>query len=330
MSQPDEIEALTASLLADLEAMHERILDELNDLALAWFDMSATARARRLRTLDAHVVALMNQADSLAARSVLQAAQTAYETGAWTTALLAGTTAAFAGIDTDAITALARDAMRDLLSATQGVRADVKDLIRDLTRDQVRAKLYTGQTAEQAGKDLAKALAARGINAITYANGAKVPLPVYAQMVVRTKTAEAYQEGGLNQGERLEIDWWEILDGPGCGWTSHDDPQKANGMIVPIDAAREHTLSHPNCRRSSSPRPDITSLREAQDAQPTAPTSMDSVWGQALAAQQAARRAVAVSATPARSTAAVATSAGAIPATAAGRKFAATLARHAG
>lgn len=330
MSQPAEIEALTTALTSDLAAIHQRILDELAEIGTQWFELTFSARARRLLVLDQHVTALMAQADALAARHVLEAAQTSYEIGAWTTAILAESTAAFAGVDTDAITALAQDTMTDLLQATQGVRADVKVLIRDLTRDQVRVKLYTGQTAAQAGQELAKTLLDRGVTAVTYANGAKVSLPTYAQMVVRTKTAEAYQEGGFNQGERLGVEWWEILDGPGCGWASHDDPQKANGMIVPLEAAREHPLSHPQCRRASSPRPDITSVDDAAAAKPTPPTSMDSAWGRALAQQQAARRALRTSATAVRKSAAVATSAGTIPATAAGRRFAATLARHAG
>lgn len=246
MTQPDAIEALTTQLRTDLDAVHARILTELQALD-DWYTHTPTVRTRRLRTLERHLLALADEADALAARTLLGITQAAYEVGAHTTALTVGTAAVFNAVDVNAVTALAQDTMADLLHATQGVRTDTKALIRELARDHVRTKLYTGQTAIQAGRDLTTALLERGVSAVTYANGARYPLPAYAQMVLRTKTAEAYQEGGFNQGERLGVEWWEVMDGPGCGWTSHDDPQTADGMIVPLNAARQYPTSHPNC-----------------------------------------------------------------------------------
>ncbi len=326
MTQPDQIEALTARLRADLDRIHADILAELEALALEWPTLARAARRRRLTVLEAHIVALADQADAIAARTILGVMQSAYEVGAWSTALTAATSPVFAGLDVDAVTHLARDTMGDLLHATRGVRQDTKQLIRELTRDQVRAKLYTGGTAIQAGKDLAKTLLGRGVAAVTYANGARVPLPVYAAMVVRTKTAEAYQEGGLNQGERLGIAWWQVFDGPDCGWTSHDDPQTADGMIIPLEQARKHPTSHPNCRRSTSPRPDLVTADDVRRARPV--DQPVSVQQAAVAAQQRTHRAVAASSTPTRRTAGLDLQAGTLPPTAAGARHAAILRRH--
>lgn len=243
----DSIEDLARALLADLAAVHARILDEITDLATRWYGYQPPLRLHRLRQIEQEIRTIADEADTIAARQVMQTIHTAYGVGAWSTALTLQVGAEFTGVDVDAVTNLAQDTMQDLLHATRGMREDVKGIIRDLARDEVRAKLYTGQTAVQAGRDLATALRERGITAVVYSDGRRVSLPVYAEMVVRTKTAEAYQEGGLNQGERLGVDWWEILDGPDCGWTSHDDPQKATGMIVSLTDARAYPIAHPNC-----------------------------------------------------------------------------------
>jgi len=49
-----------------------------------------------------------------------------------------------------------------------------------------------------------------------------------------------------------------VFDGHRCGWTGHDDPRKAHGLLVSLAAAAEHALAHPNCRRPFGPLPEIT------------------------------------------------------------------------
>lgn len=269
MSQPPSIEALTGALRADIDAVWQRILREQADIERVWLDLTPPQRLRRLRTLQANVRTLADSAETLAARHITGAMRDAYETGAWATATAATSSAVFDAVDLDAVTRLAQDTMNDLLHATRGVRESVKDLIRVMTRDWVRTKLYTGLTAEQAGVRLAADLADHGITSVIYANGNRIGLSTYTDMVTRTRTAEAYQAGGFNQGERLGIEWWEIFDGDGCGLTDHNDPQTANGMIVTLDQAREYPLSHKNCQRATSPRPDLRTAEEARTGRPT-------------------------------------------------------------
>src|SRR5690606_7741166 len=104
---------------------------------------------------------------------------------------------------------------------------------------------------------LAADLAERAIHAVTYADGKRVGLTSYTDMLMRTRTAEAFQQGGFTQGRALGITWWEIMDGPTCGLSYHDDPTLADGMIVPTDMAERYPISHPNCVRVTTPRPDI-------------------------------------------------------------------------
>lgn len=330
MTQPDAIEELTAAMRADIDAVHAQIAAEIAATATALYTQPVAVRVARLRALEQTLLALADEVDAIAARHVTTAVQGAYEIGAWATAVTTGTGATFAPLDVDAITHIADDTMDSLLHATKGMREDIKSLIRETVRDRVRTKVFTGQTAVQAGRDLAVELAERGVTAVTYSNGARVSVSQYAQMVVRTKTAEAYQEGGMNQGERLGIEWWEVMDGPGCGWTSHDDPTKADGMIVPLATAREHPTSHPNCRRSTSPRPDITSAREARDASPTPSGDVTRDQEVAVAQQARAQRLVAVSTgTAARASTGLDLQAGTVPATAAALRHAALLRRRA-
>jgi len=118
---------------------------------------------------------------------------------------------------------------------------------------------------------------------VVYANGARIPLPSYTDMVLRTKSALAYQEGGFQQGKELGIQWWEIMDGPECGLSYHEDPTLADGMIVDTVTAEKFPISHPNCVRVTSPRPDIQSATEAKDAKRTA--TEDQVADQAAASR---------------------------------------------
>lgn len=44
-----------------------------------------------------------------------------------------------------------------------------------------------------------------------------------------------------------------VFDGDDCGWTAHDDPEKADGKQVTFDEADANPLAHPRCVRSFAP-----------------------------------------------------------------------------
>jgi hypothetical protein len=60
---------------------------------------------------------------------------------------------------------------------------------------------------------------------------------------------------GYVQGEKARgTVWFLVSDGPDCGWTSHRDPERANGKIV-----REEDIipyAHPHCQRNFVAAPD--------------------------------------------------------------------------
>lgn len=277
----DAIEQLTIVLRRDMERVWARVGAQVDALEADWPAMGSSARRRRLLELQTHIAALADAADEIAARHILSGVRDAYLLGAHATALTVGGAVTSTGVDLDAITALAMDAHTDLLAATRFMRSSTKELIRDLARDHVSDRLYTGQTATQAGRDLAKALKAKSVAAIVYKDGSRHGLAEYTQMVIRTKTAEAYQLGGFNQASGHGIQFVEVMDGPGCGWASHDDTQQANGMILELDEARAYPVSHPNCRRVTIARPDIKSLVGATPRGPqfTAQQLLDAAAG---------------------------------------------------
>lgn len=181
----------------------------------------------------------------------------------------------------DAISRIANDTLADLLKSTRHVRRTTKALIRTVARDQILDKLIRGDTAVAAGRRVEQILAKKGITAITYVDGSRHGLQEYTQMLVRTKTAEAYNLGTLEAQEALGVEFWECFDGPNCGWTKHSDPHPALGKIVSKDDALAHPIAHPNCRRAYGGRPDITTAGQADAATP-------SVAPAQIAAQRAA------------------------------------------
>lgn len=158
----------------------------------------------------------------------------------------------------DAVGLLAVDTFDSLLRPSQFEPDEIKATVRELARASTAEAIIGGKTATQAGADLADKLAARGIFGVTYADGKFVRGSSYADMVVRTRSAIAYNAGGINQARADGVEVFEISDGPECGLASHDDDQLADGMIIDPDTAASYPISHPNCVRSFLPRPDLT------------------------------------------------------------------------
>lgn len=253
MPQPALAHELAEDLAMTFRSAWTQIVEEQRRILS---DQGAFRRRARLRELRGEVESLMNQVDSTSRAWVKNQLRTVYRAGgiageithqfAWTQSHL------------EAIAALQRDTMDGVLRATRYVRKDTKRFIREMSKSQLLTKLTTGQTAAQAGKNIEQLLRKRGISAIVYKDGSRHGLAEYGQMLARTKTAEAYNAGTITQSA-LDTKFWEILDGPECGLTAHDDGDPADGKIVDRFQAERYLISHPNCRRSFGPRPDLQS-----------------------------------------------------------------------
>lgn len=166
--------------------------------------------------------------------------------------------------DTNAAQRLANKLYQDLLEGSKTVKSSTRSLIRAVGRDRALGTVLEGRTAQQAGREMARILRSHGIHAMVYKGGARHGIGEYSEMAIRTITATAHNEGSLSGAAAEGVTYWEVFDGPFCGWTSHDDRQ-ALGMLVTQDEARAHPISHPNCRRAFGPRPDVTRAN-ARDA----------------------------------------------------------------
>lgn len=76
-----------------------------------------------------------------------------------------------------------------------------------------------------------------------------------ALTIARTETANAYNLGTIERYRATSlVDKVNVFDGPSCGWTTHSDPELANGKKVTLDEAAAHPISHPNCQRAFGAR----------------------------------------------------------------------------
>lgn len=260
---------MTATLRASYERVWGQVMAEQDRLLADFTAMNRSQRLRRLRATRTTIEGLMDVADELSLRWAFRDLPDAYQLGARQAAGVAGSGVSFRAVDVDAVNSLVFDAHDSLLDATRFVKRSTKELINRLATEHMTTKLIRGQTAEQAGKALAAELEGHGITSVVYRDGSRHGLAEYAQMSIQTRTAEAYQVGGFHQYDALGIEWAEMFDGSGCGVTSHDDPRKANGLILHMDEARLYPLAHPRCGRTTSGRPDITSKRDAEHAKPS-------------------------------------------------------------
>lgn len=260
------LERLTAQIISRLSAIWQRISDDEQNLLSDWAALGREARLARLRTMRNTVHTLMQQADDLAIRYANQGVPAAYELGGTVLAAGLGGGPRWGQPDLDMLGQLSTAVRDDLLAATSGVTQSTKDLVRRLAGEQLTFKAAVGQTAVQAGRELSERLAGAGITAVTYRDGSRHGLDEYAEMAIRAKSAEAYQLGGFAQARAFDVKFMELFDGPGCGLDSHDDPTKANGLILPTEEAAAHPLSHPRCVRVSSPRPDVRTAAQARSA----------------------------------------------------------------
>lgn len=216
-------------------------------------------RLQELRDVSEHVLdGLLQSTDQFIAGGAIQGI---YSNGANVAGRTVGAFS-FTAPHRAAAEVLATDTYQEVLAATRFVDADSKAWVRNVSRMLTGAKITGGEPvkaqARRFERELRREFTARGIGAVTYANGSRHSFGEYAEMLLRTKTGMAYNVGTLNHSVMAGVGHFEILDGSLCGLRAHNDTELANGMIVDAQTAQSWPLSHPNCRRAFAPRPDVT------------------------------------------------------------------------
>lgn len=167
-----------------------------------------------------------------------------------------------------AMAALERDTYSDLALATTYLREDSKRVIRAVARAVEGRHLAEGLSVPQARRLVAVELQTKGFirevrrdfatNRVLEDLGARAPgmrfrdrrgrrwrLDAYAEMVVRTKSAQAYNTGSLVSLQAIGETECRVFDG-----TQDEICAAVAGKIVPISWALANPVGHPNCTRA--------------------------------------------------------------------------------
>lgn len=261
MPQPPEVRAAADRLTAFYQDTQRSLENQIADAA------TSPAARPRLQALLAQVTAEVTELRGNVAGWLTTDMPAVYAIGAQGAAASAGTEFAWIPVHREAVQALAERTWEQAAATLLDVDTGTRRTIRRLLDDNVRAQILEG--LPRGGRQLAEALRAEtGLASVTYRNGAVHAMGDYADTLARTDAALAHNSGTFTQLREDAIEWVELVDGPACGLTSHNDGTLANGMVLPIDEAMQYPLAHPRCARSILGRPDVTSQGEADEAAP--------------------------------------------------------------
>lgn len=275
---------------ADVVRAYREAADDLaRQLKRIEEDPAYWRRKGRLAQLQKVLAARMDEANGTLASWLTAEFPQAYQLGATAAAAVLDNSFGWSVFHTQAVESLAADTFEDFLGRTQYVNRQTKALLRDIGGRLSRLTVTTDRTARGAARELVReAIGRHGIAEVIYRDGSRHSIAEWAEVALRTKTAVAYNEGTFNWSTESNVTYYEVFDGPNCGWTYHEDPELALGKIVTESEAREFPIAHPNCRRSFGPRPDVRSEKGvARAARSTTPEQREAQ----IAADRAAREA---------------------------------------
>lgn len=259
---------VSAAIAAELDRAWQRV-EVQRERVLRSTEEGAKARAlARLAEFQAAVEDYQRQVETLAAEYV-RVVVGEYAAGAAAGAAAVGISNTWTMADRNALASLASDSYGDLLRRSQDAGQTAERFARAVrsTAGEFIPGGASGQTLQQAGRDWRKALEERyRVSSVVYADGSMRSIRDYTDMAVRTKGRVAYNAGALARFADAGVEYVEVYDGPDCGWTQHDDPDRAHGSIRSAAEAAEYAIAHPRCRRSFGPRPDVTTERERREA----------------------------------------------------------------
>jgi hypothetical protein len=268
---PSELVAAQTKALTDVVAAAVQAVRGEEDEVLRLVQTGASRNAlARLAKLRAAVQRLQGVVDENGKVWLRQAMPLAYTEGgvAAVTTIGAGDEFAWTQPHVEALQRMIGGAYDDLLHASQeagrtsaGFAERVRRAVAGLP-----AQLIAQRTPGQAGRQIARELADGGLTGVVYKDGSRFGVDHYVGMVARTNTALAYNDASFLEYQDAGVKYLEVFDGPSCGWRSHDDSDKADGTVRPIDDCIAFSIAHPNCQRAFGARLDVASKSEARQA----------------------------------------------------------------
>lgn len=96
------------------------------------------------------------------------------------------------------------------------------------------------------------------LGTVVYANQARHPIDAWARTAITWQAVTTANTAAARTSlDELGVSYVEIRDGADCGWTSHDDPDRANRTLRTVQDALAHPTAHPHCVRELLPRLDL-------------------------------------------------------------------------
>lgn len=115
------------------------------------------------------------------------------------------------------------------------------------TLDAIRATLAEGFRMGYSPRQIAYGVPQDGFTGLahtvaeTYVNR--------SQTITRTTIATLRQNAAVERYQEAGVSAVHVLDGYDCGWSEHDDPDKASGTMRLMHEAMQYPIGHPNCSR---------------------------------------------------------------------------------
>lgn len=107
------------------------------------------------------------------------------------------------------------------------------------------------------------------LDTVVYANNSRHPVEAWARAAVTWQAVTTANTAAARTAlDELGTEWVEIRDGAACGWTSHDDPDRANRTLRTVQDALAHPTAHPHCVRELLPRLDLIGRTEIRTGAP--------------------------------------------------------------
>jgi hypothetical protein len=108
----------------------------------------------------------------------------------------------------------------------------------------IESKKY--RSRDEAIRRVVSQMKSRGMATVTYSNGARYPVAAHLSTLMNTHTTLAMADARLQEWNRLNVRYVELLDGPTCGLFTHRGLPLASGQVVPIELYQSVPIAHPN------------------------------------------------------------------------------------
>jgi hypothetical protein len=149
--------------------------------------------------------------------------------------------------------------------------ADLTARINEAIR-RARAFLRAAQDAARGSAERLDITALRRdhpLETVVYANNARHPVDAWARSAITWQAVTTANTAACRTAlDELGTEWVEVRDGADCGWTSHDDPDRAHRTLRTVQDALAHPVAHPNCQRELLPRLDLIGRTEIRSGAP--------------------------------------------------------------